>query len=75
MFKAIDTAEIVSHAQVYLTIAMTTNQCQRTDLVVAPLTMTSEREEVVDVVAIYFENLEISIGIVTPALIKYKRNA
>ncbi|XP_054279381.1 uncharacterized protein LOC128997746 [Macrosteles quadrilineatus] len=38
----------------------------RTDLVVAPLTMTSEREEVVDFVAPYFEQTGISIVVRKP---------
>ncbi|KAG8287378.1 hypothetical protein J6590_038985 [Homalodisca vitripennis] len=51
---AITTTRIACHAQ-------------RTDLVVAPLTMTAEREEVPDFVAPYFEQTGISMGIVIPA--------
>ena len=35
---------------------------QATDMIVAPLTMTSEREEVIDFVAPYFDQSGISIG-------------
>jgi len=35
---------------------------QETDMVIAPLTMTSEREEVIDFVAPYFDQSGISIG-------------
>jgi hypothetical protein len=35
---------------------------QETDIVIAPLTMTSEREEVIDFVAPYFDQSGISIG-------------
>ena len=35
---------------------------QKTDIVIAALTMTSEREEVIDFVAPYFDQSGISIG-------------
>lgn len=49
----------------YFNNGMQTNLLQRVDMVVGSLTMTSEREEVIDFVAPYFEQTGFSIGMLT----------
>lgn len=47
---------------------------KETDMIIAPLTMTSEREEVIDFVAPYFDQSGISIGIIIIIIIRVQQN-